>query len=48
MPTLLVFVALFGGIESFGLPGLIIGPLVMALGVAVLRLYDHEHAAANA
>jgi len=43
MPTLLVFVALFGGIEAFGLPGLIIGPLIMALGVAVLRLYAREH-----
>jgi predicted PurR-regulated permease PerM len=45
MPALLVFVALFGGIESFGLPGLIVGPLIMALGVAVLRLYAREHAA---
>jgi predicted PurR-regulated permease PerM len=42
MPTLLVFIALFGGIETFGLPGLIIGPLIMALGVAVLRLYARE------
>lgn len=39
MPTLLVFVALFGGIEMLGLPGLIVGPLIMALAITVLRFY---------
>jgi predicted PurR-regulated permease PerM len=48
MPALLVFIALFGGIETFGLPGLIIGPLIMALGVAVLRLYAQENVKASA
>lgn len=42
MPTLLVFVALFGGLEALGLPGLIVGPVLMALAVAVLRLYSAE------
>jgi predicted PurR-regulated permease PerM len=42
MPALLVFVALFGGVEAFGLPGLIMGPVVMAMAVAVLRLYARE------
>jgi predicted PurR-regulated permease PerM len=42
MPTLLVFVALFGGVEAVGLPGLIVGPVVMALAVAILRLYARE------
>jgi len=37
--TLLMFVALFGGVEAFGLSGLILGPVIMALAVAVLRLY---------
>lgn len=43
--TVLVFVALFGGIEAFGLSGLILGPVLMALAVAVLRLYaqDEHH-----
>jgi predicted PurR-regulated permease PerM len=45
MPALLVFIALFGGLEVFGLSGLIVGPLVMALAVAILRLYANEEKA---
>ena len=37
--ALLMFVALFGGVEALGLPGLILGPVILALAVAVLRLY---------
>jgi predicted PurR-regulated permease PerM len=44
MPALQVFVALFGGLEVMGLPGLIVGPVVMALAVATLRLYSGERA----
>ena len=40
MPALLVFIALFGGLEVFGLRGLIVGPVLMALAVTVLRLYS--------
>ena len=43
MPALLVFIALFGGLEAFGLSGLILGPVLMALAVAVLRLYAHDN-----
>jgi predicted PurR-regulated permease PerM len=39
MPPLLTFAALFGGLEAFGVVGLIAGPLLMSLAVAVLRLY---------
>jgi predicted PurR-regulated permease PerM len=42
MPTLLVFVALFGGAEALGLAGLIVGPVIMALALAILRLYARE------
>jgi predicted PurR-regulated permease PerM len=42
MPVLLTFLALFGGLEVLGLSGLIVGPVVMALAVAVLRLYARE------
>jgi len=42
MPTLLTFMALFGGVEAFGLIGLLLGPLIVALAVAVLRLYRAE------
>ena len=42
MPALLTFLALFGGLDVLGLPGLIAGPVLMALAVAVLRLYARE------
>jgi predicted PurR-regulated permease PerM len=41
-PAVLTFIALFGGLEVLGLPGLIAGPVIMALAVAVLRLYARE------
>ncbi len=40
--ALLMFVALFGGVEAFGLPGLILGPVLMALAIAILRLYAKD------
>lgn len=42
MPELLSFIALFGGLEAFGLSGLIMGPVLMALAVAVLRIFARE------
>jgi predicted PurR-regulated permease PerM len=42
MPTLVTFVALFGGVEVFGLKGLVVGPIVMSIAVATLRLYGRE------
>lgn len=47
-PTIVTFVALFGGVEVFGLEGLIVGPLIMALGVAILRIYSREAQASRA
>jgi predicted PurR-regulated permease PerM len=44
MPSLVTFAALFGGVEVFGLKGLIMGPVLMALAIAVLRLYVDEAA----
>lgn len=41
-PAILVYIGLFGGVEVLGLAGLIIGPILMALGVAALRLYSRE------
>jgi predicted PurR-regulated permease PerM len=43
MPTLIVFIALFGGLEAFGLSGLILGPVLMAVAVAVLGLYARDN-----
>jgi len=42
MPSLVTFSALFGGVEVFGLKGLVVGPVLMSVAVAVLRLYAHE------
>ena len=42
LPALLTFTALFGGAEVFGLKGLILGPVLMAVAIAVLRLYADE------
>lgn len=45
LPTIVTFIALFGGIEVFGVEGLIVGPVIMALGIAILRIYSREAAA---
>jgi predicted PurR-regulated permease PerM len=42
VPPLLTFIALFGGVEAFGLMGLVIGPVIMSLGLALLRIYEKE------
>ena len=42
VPSLVTFAALFGGVEVFGLTGLIVGPVVMTVSIAVLRLYANE------
>lgn len=41
-PAILVFIALFGGLEVMGLSGLIMGPILMSIAVATLRLYTRE------
>ncbi len=43
-PTMVTFAALFGGVEVFSLKGLILGPVIMSLAIAVLRLYAREAA----
>jgi predicted PurR-regulated permease PerM len=37
-----VFFALLGGISAFGMMGLLIGPMVVSLFVAMLRIYDRD------
>lgn len=43
MNELLVFIAIFGGIEAFGLLGLVLGPIFVALFVALVRIYEREY-----
>jgi predicted PurR-regulated permease PerM len=42
MPSFLTFAALFGGVEVFGISGLLWGPLLVASAVAVLRIHATE------
>jgi predicted PurR-regulated permease PerM len=42
VPSLLTFVALFGGIEVFGLMGLVVGPVLVTLAIALIRTYYEE------
>lgn len=42
MSTLLIFLALLGGIHLFGLIGVIYGPIIFALTLVLLRLYSIE------
>jgi predicted PurR-regulated permease PerM len=39
MHTLLIFFSILGGISYFGIFGVIIGPLVFAIGLTFFRLY---------
>jgi len=48
VPVLLTFVSLFGGVEVFGLLGLVLGPVIVTLSVAVLKTYQAEVAASRA
>jgi predicted PurR-regulated permease PerM len=43
MNDLLVFIAIFGGIEAFGGVGLILGPIFIALFVSLLRIYQRDY-----
>ena len=47
VPVLLTFVSLFGGVEVFGLVGLILGPVIVTLSVAVLKTHEAAVAAAR-
>jgi len=47
MPALVTLIALFGGLELFGIIGLILGPVLMALALATLRLYAAEKRSAR-
>ena len=42
MPTLLVFFATLGGLSVFGFVGFVVGPIIMALVLALWKIYDQE------
>jgi predicted PurR-regulated permease PerM len=43
---LLVFLAVFGGLAWMGLPGLLVGPVVVALFLALCEIYEEDFAVA--
>jgi predicted PurR-regulated permease PerM len=43
MPGAVVFFALIGGLGAFGPIGLVLGPMIVAFFVALLRMYQREH-----
>ncbi len=42
VPAVLTFVSLFGGVEVFGVVGLVVGPVIVTLCVAILKTYEQE------
>jgi predicted PurR-regulated permease PerM len=42
IPSIFMFIALFGGVEVFGVIGLILGPVIVTLSLAILRTYERE------
>lgn len=47
LSTFYVFLAVMGGLDFFGLPGLLYGPLILTFAAAVLQLYREEFPAAT-
>lgn len=41
MPTIIIFFSVLGGIKVFGIIGLIMGPLIMAVFVSVFEIFRH-------
>jgi predicted PurR-regulated permease PerM len=40
---LLVLVGIFGGLTFMGIPGIIVGPVILAMAVTLLEMYVHQH-----
>jgi predicted PurR-regulated permease PerM len=43
MNDLLVFVAIFGGIEAFGILGVVLGPIAVGVLLSLLRIYQKDY-----
>lgn len=43
MNDLLVFVAIFGGIEAFGILGVVLGPIAVAVLLSLVRIYQRDY-----
>lgn len=47
LPTLALFLGIAGGLEAYGVPGLFVGPAVIAVLAALLRAYDKSYNPVN-
>ncbi len=43
MNDLLVFIAIFGGVEAFGILGVVVGPIAVALFLSIIRIYLRDY-----
>jgi predicted PurR-regulated permease PerM len=43
MNDLLVFIAIFGGVEAFGILGVVMGPIAVALFLSMVRIYMRDY-----
>lgn len=48
IPALLIFVAVFGGLTWMGVVGILVGPILMALLLALFKIHDEEALSAAA
>jgi len=46
-PQVLVLLGVFGGITIFGIPGIIIGPLILTILMVIYRIYEEEYVSKN-
>ncbi|HEY8074407.1 MAG TPA: AI-2E family transporter [Labilithrix sp.] len=42
VPKLFMFISIFGGVAVFGLLGLVLGPVIASVSVAILRVYNRQ------
>jgi predicted PurR-regulated permease PerM len=43
MPDALILLSIFGGLATFGLAGIVIGPVIAALFISIWNLFSHEY-----
>jgi len=48
MHTGLIFLSLLGGLAMFGLLGVLLGPLIVAFFLAMMRIYERDFRASDA
>jgi predicted PurR-regulated permease PerM len=42
IPAIFMFIALFGGVAVFGVLGLVLGPVIVTLSLAILKTYERQ------